>query len=263
MGKHQDLQEYFKKWEKDLEENKKRDMEKARRTAESVISSIREDLGDTSLEITVGNHDFAGVVTGPNSFSIDYSRFLSNIFEKADYDSILGLAQHEKMHLEKEFPNTVMKEVMVDMAAAERYGPYALFSLQSRSIQEGDFTSPWIYSLGSLVNLKPLLAHESQKKFVENALKTKYPYMLDDMLDLINLEIPKGKVYASRKLGEVIITPEIKREMEELFSEFTKGLYPDRTYIEANVKNPFSFINQRPERFIKDYRKLEDALVLK
>jgi len=263
MDKHQDLQEFLKKWEKDLVENKKRDIEKARHIAESVIPSIREDLGDTSLEITVGNHGFAGVVTGPNSFSIDYSRFLSNIFEKADYDSILGLAQHEKMHLEKEFPNTVMKEVMVDMTAADKYGPYALFSYQIKNVLDGDFTSPWIYALGSLVNLKPLLSHESQKRAVEKALKTNYPWMLCDMLEHINFKVPEDRKYVSRKLGNLPITSQFQREMEDLFLEFIQGLSIERRYIETAVNNPFSPVREFPKEFIIDYKKLEDTLVIK
>lgn len=263
MGKHQDLQEYLKKLGREFEEDKKRDIEKARHIAESVIPYIREDLGDTSLEITVGNHGSAGVVTGPNSFSINYSRFLSNIFEKADYDSILGLAQHEKLELEKEFPDVIMREVMVDMAAADKYGPYALFSYQIKNVLDGDFTSPWIYALGSLVNLKPLLSHESQKRAVEKALKTNYPSMLCDMLNYINFKVPEGKKYASRKLGNLSITSPLQREMEDLFSEFIQGLSIERRYIETAVNNPFSPVLEFPKEFITDYKKLEDTLVIK
>lgn len=152
---------------------------------------------------------------------------------------------------------------MVDMVAAEKYGPYALFSFQSRNIQEGDFTSPWIYSLGSLVNLKPLLHHESQKKLVENALKTKYPWLLVDMLEDINFKISEGKRYASTKLGNVPFTSNNQKEMEDLFSEFIQGLSIERKYIEPAVTNPFSPVHEIPKYFIDDYKKLEDTLVLK
>jgi len=263
MDKRKDAEKFIEEFQRDLDKTRKKMLEEARHRAESVIPSIKEDLGDSSLEITVEDLGVGGAVTGPKSFSLGYTHFLTILGRKPDYDEILGLAQHEKIHLEREFPDVIMKEVMVDMAAAERYGPHALFSLQSRSIQQGDFTSPWIYSLGSLVNLKPLLHHESQKKLVENALKTNYPSMLDDMLGIINFEVPKGKVYASRKLGEVIITPAVKREMEDLFSEFIKGLSIERSYIEPAVKNPFSPVHRFPKYFIDDYKILEDTLVLK
>jgi hypothetical protein len=263
MGKHQDLREYLKEWEKDFEKIKKRDIEKARHIAESVIPSIKEDLGDDSLEINIEGLDVSGVVTGPNSFSLNYTEFLTILGTKPDYDAILGLAQHEKMHLEKEFPNTVMKEVMVDMTAADKYGPYALFSYQIKNVLDGDFTSPWIYALGSLVNLKPLLSHESQKRAVEKALKTNYPSMLCDMLNYINFKVPEGRKYVSRKLGNLPITSQLQREMEDLFLEFIQGLSIERRYIETAVNNPFSPVREFPKEFIIDYKKLEDTLVIK
>lgn len=263
MDENQNLQERLKKLEKEFDEIKRKHLEKARYIAESVIPSIKEDLGDNSLEITVEDLGVAGAITGPKSFSLNYTRFLTILGRKPDYDEILGLSQHEKIHLEREFPDVIMEEVMVDMAAAEKYGPHALFSFQSRNVKEGDFTSPWIYSLGSLVNLKPLLPHESQKKLVENALKTNYPWMLVDMLEYINFKVPEGKKYANTKLGNLPITPQHQKEMEELFSEFIQGLSIERRYIEPAVKNPFSPVHEFPKYFIDDYKILEDTLVLK
>jgi hypothetical protein len=264
MDKRKDAEKFIEQFQIDLDKTRKKMLEEARYAAEPVIPSIKEDLGDNSLEITVEDLGVAGAITGPNSFSLNYREFLTDVFgRKPDYDAILGLAQHEKIHLEREFPDVIMREVMVDMAAAEKYGLHALFSFQIRNVKEGDFTSPWIYSLGSLVNLKPLLPHESQKKLVENALKTNYPWMLVDMIEYINFKVPEGKRYASTKLGNVSFTSKNQKEMEELFSEFIQGLSIERRYIEPAVKNPFSPVHELPKYFIDDYKILEDTLVLK
>lgn len=270
MDEHQDPGKILKKLERDFEEFDKKRLEDARRISESVIPSIKKDLGDDSLEITVEHQNVAGTITGSNSFSLSCTRFLPDLFgNKPTYDYILGLAQHEKIHLDKEFPDVVMKEVMVDMAAAERYGPYALFSYHSKNVLEGDFTSPWVYMLGSLVNLKPLFAHESQKGFVENQLRRNYPMILDDMLQIINLDlskIPENRVYVSRKLGNLPITSKTQEEMEKLFSEFITGLHVTREHIEHEkygVSYPFSHIRKFPQEYISNYKKLENTLVLK
>lgn len=267
MNENKDPEKFLKKL---FEKFRKRKLKEARHIAESVIPSIKKDLGDDSLEISIEDQEVAGIVGDSNSFSLNYTRFLPDIFgNKPHYDYILGLAQHEKIHLEKEFPYTVMREVMVDMAAAEKYGPYALFSFQSRNVIDGDFTSPWIYALGSLVNLKPLLAHESQKRFVENILKRRYPMMLNDMLQIINADIskiPEDRVYMSRKLGNIPVTTQIQEEMKKIFSEFITGLDVTREYIEHEkygVDYPFSHIRKFPEEYINNYKKLEDTLVLK
>lgn len=266
MDEHKDLEDILEEIGTGFIKFRKERIEKARRIAEPIIPSIKEDLGDNSLEITVENHGVAGRLIDSNSFSLGYTRFLPDTFgDEPNYDDVLGLAQHEKVELDERFPKTIMKEVMVDRVAADRYGPYALFSFQSRNLALGDFTSPWIYALGSLVNLKPLLAHKSQKEFVEKVLKTNYPHALEDMLNIMNLdlsEVPEDEIMVSRKLGNLTITDQVKKDMEDLFSESISGLSMERKHIEYAVNNPFSPLRENPEKYVSDYEKLENAFVL-
>ena len=157
-----------------------------------------------------------------------------------------------------------MHEVMIDATAAERFGPYALYSFHCDAVQNGDFTSAWLYHLGALVNLKPLLLEESQRKFVEFAVKTHYPRMIKDMIGMINHKTPasEGKRWVSKKLGNLEITEKLQQELDDIFHNLARGISMDRKNIKRKVKDPFSSIRQNPQTFVKDYEKLENALKL-
>jgi hypothetical protein len=256
---HQDLNEIERmiaEFKKESEKLRKEEFDEARRIASLVIPSIKEDLNDNSLEI--GVVDGLSRVTGPKSFSLWYIAFLYR-----DYDTILALSQHETTHLRYEFPECLLKEVMVDRVAAEEFGPYALFSFH---IQTALTETPEIatYPLASLVNIKPLLLHKCQRKCVEKALKIHYMELLFELLDVINATTEKEKLYVGRKFG-TIITDEIKNEAENLFSELITGLDLEREIIQYCAKNPLLAVEMidNSQLFIRDYSKLEDALVLK
>lgn len=103
MNKRKDAEKFIEEFQRDSDKTRKKMLEEARHAAESVIPSIKEYLGDSSLEVTVEDLDVAGAITGPNSFSLNFTRFLTIPGRKPDYDAILGLAQHEKIHLERNF----------------------------------------------------------------------------------------------------------------------------------------------------------------
>jgi len=257
--------DYLNDARRKMAELKKKDLEKARYIAAKIIPSIREDIGDDSLQIDVEEIETGATTPKKGVMSLNYTVFLDGFSSQSDYDRILALVQHEVTHWYKEFPETAMHEVMIDVDAAKRFGPYALYSFHCNAVLVSDFTSAWLYHLGSLVNLKPYLLDKSQRDFVEAAVKTYYPKMFKDMLGIIGHNIPtdERKKWVSRKLGNLEITEGLQQELDNMFHEMARGISMDRKNIKRKVKNPFSSIRQHPQAFVKDYEKLENALVIK
>lgn len=254
------LENFKKKWENSMKEQ----FEQAQKVAQNVIPSIKKDLDDESLEITLTDERYSHVI-GENSFSLRYRHFLPHFDEEPDYDVILGLSQHEQAHLEKKFKNEPFMETSVDLAAAEKHGPYSLLTFHANIVKIPTPDAPWPYTLPSLVNLKGFFNNRKQERYVRKNVRNHYPRLLKDLKYALGLEIKGGAWQVPNKFGSCVIDKPTQKKIQDIYEEMIQGLRVGRDYVEEEVlgvDNPFSEIRKVPGKFIANYKKLEEALLL-